>query len=97
VNVNFNNFFTGTVDEFIIHDGAMSAQKVADRYSKATGIETVHTGTRSRTTLISVTTGRVVFSGTGCTDSVISGMAPGLYILVTDDGTHREVRKFVKK
>ena len=42
VNVNFNNFFEGTIDEFTIYKGAMSSAKVKERYNEyvASGIET---------------------------------------------------------
>lgn len=33
VNVNFDNFFSGALDEFTIYEGAMSADKVAERFA----------------------------------------------------------------
>lgn len=33
VNVNFDNFFNGALDEFTIYEGAMTAEKVAERFA----------------------------------------------------------------
>lgn len=96
VNVNKNNFFNGVIDELIIYEGAMSAQKVAERYGAATGIVTAHGNDSSRLTIISAASGRVIYSGNGRNENIMQGMAPGIYIIITDNGSQREVRKIIK-
>ena len=99
VNVTFDNYFEGSIDELTIYDGAMSANKVRESYENATtGITGVGvTSTVSRLTLVSATTGMVVAEGVGNVENVTNKALPGYYILVIDDGTTRTVRKFVKK
>lgn len=98
VNVNFNNYFAGEMDELIVYEGAMSASKVAERYNTATGIiGNVSDNASLKFTLLSALTGRVLYSGKCNPVNVISGIQPGLYILITEDGIHRDVKKFVKK
>lgn len=97
VNVNLNNYFDGVMDELVVYEGAMSANKVAERYKVATGIENIAVQSTSKLTLISATTGMVLRRGAGSPENVTSGLQPGYYILVVDNGTHRDIRKFVKK
>lgn len=97
VNVTLNNFFTGEMDELAIYEGAMNANKVAERYKTATGIENIAAQGTARLTLVSATTGMVLRRGAGSPENVTSGLQPGYYILVIDNGTHREIRKFVKE
>lgn len=96
VNVNFNNMFTGVMDELTIYEGAMSASKVAERYKLlSTGIENVAVSTPSRLTVISATTGVVVRTGVGAAENVTAGLPAGYYILLMDNGKEREIRKVV--
>lgn len=96
VNVNFNNMFTGVMDELTIYEGAMSASKVAERYKLlSTGIENVALSTPSRLTVISATTGVVVRTGVGAAENVTAGLPAGYYILLMDNGKEREIRKVV--
>ena len=101
VNVTFDNYFEGTVDEFKIYEGAMSSNKIKERYSEAvsTGIRNVSSvsPTVNKLTLVSATTGMIVAHGTGNIENVTNSALPGYYILVIDDGTTREIRKFVKR
>ena len=99
VNVTFDNSFNGTVDEFTVYSGAMSANKVKERYEAglASGISRpdAHPAA-ARLTLVSATSGMVVARGIGSPDNITRGVAPGYYILIIDRGTTSETRKFVK-
>lgn len=100
VNVSLNNFLEGTIDEFTIYKGAMSSNKVKERYNEyiSSGIETVPSvHSADKLTLVSATSGMVVARGVGAPENITSGVAPGYYILIIDHGTSSEVRKFVKK
>lgn len=100
VNVSLNNFLEGTIDEFTIYKGAMSSNKVKERYNEyiSSGIETVPSvHPADKLTLVSATSGMVVARGVGAPENITSGVAPGYYILIIDHGTSSEVRKFVKK
>ncbi|MDE6126554.1 MAG: Por secretion system protein, partial [Muribaculaceae bacterium] len=89
VNVNFDNFYKGAFDEFTIYSGAMSANKVAERFANGgieVGIESIDATDESnlpkQLTLIDAETGVVVARGVGEPSNVTSGVAPGVYILV---------------
>lgn len=99
VNVNFNNYFDGLIDEFTIYEGAMSANQVTASYESSTtdGIRSTVTSRTTKLTLVSATSGIVVATGAGDPENVVSSAKPGFYILVIDDGKTREIRKFVKK
>lgn len=100
VNVSLNNFLEGTIDEFTIYKGAMSSNKVKERYNEyiSSGIETVPSvHPADKLTLVSATSGMVVARGVGAPKNITSDVAPGYYILIIDHGTSSEVRKFVKK
>lgn len=100
VNVNFNNFLEGVIDEFTIYKGAMSSNKVKQRYSEhaSSGIGAAPSVMpASKLTLVSATTGMVIARGVGAPENITSGVAPGYYILIIDNGTSSEIRKFVKK
>ena len=98
VNVNFNNMFAGVMDELTIYEGAMSAKKVAERYnSLSTGIGSTVTARPARLTVVSATTGMVVRTGVGATENVTAGLPAGYYILLSDNGKEREIRKLVIK
>lgn len=98
VNVNFNNMFAGVIDELAVYEGAMSAKTVAERYnSLATGIGSVVTARPARLTVVSATTGMVVRTGVGAAGNVTSGLPAGYYILMSDNGREREIRKVVVK
>lgn len=100
VNVTFGNFFEGVIDELTIFEGAMSANKVKERYAAATsGISNITgtTGEINKLTLVDAQTGIVVAKGVGNIENVTTKALPGIYVLVIDNGTTREMRKFVKK
>lgn len=98
VNVNFNNMFAGVMDELTIYEGAMNAKKVAERYnSLSTGIGSTVTARPARLTVVSATTGMVVRTGVGATENVTAGLPAGYYILLSDNGKEREIRKLVIK
>lgn len=100
VNVSFDNFFAGAIDEFAIYTGAMSGNKVKERYEGGitSGIDktTVQQQQPAKLTLVSATSGMVVAKGTGSPENITGNIAPGYYILIIDTGTSTEVRKFVK-
>ncbi len=98
VNVNFNNMFAGIMDELTIYEGAMTAKTVAERYnSLATGIGSLVTARPVRLTVVSATTGMVVRTGVGAAENVTAGLPSGYYILVSDNGVEREVKKMAVK
>ena len=47
-------------------------------------------------TLVDATTGITVARGIGAPANVTSGAAPGIYILIEDNGTTRTITKIVK-
>lgn len=99
VNVNFDNFFAGTIDEFSIYTGAMSANKVKERYEGglSSGISEAPAQQQpAKLTLVSATSGIVVAKGVGSPENITGSVQPGYYILIIDRGTSTEVRKFVK-
>ena len=97
VNNKFNNFFAGAMDDLSIYTGAMSEQKVAERYNGYfnSGITEVVPGSVEprRLTLIDATTGITVATGVGENTNVTDGAAPGVYILVVQQGVHNEILK----
>lgn len=103
VNVNFNNPYSGEMDEFIIYEGAMSASKVAKRFEETkpdpAGIDDAIINaniTEGDLTLIDAATGIVVATGHGVPAVVTEDAAPGVYVLVIDNGTDRQSIKFIK-
>ncbi len=103
-NVNFNNFYKGMLDEFAIYSGAMSANQVAERYANGgqSGVETVaadndESNLPKQLTLIDATTGIVVARGVGEPGNVTSGAAPGVYLLVIQQGRTRYISKEIIK
>lgn len=105
VNVNFNNFFKGDFDEFAIYSGAMSANKVAERFANGgheAGIEDLTVAGEENTlpkhlTLIDAESGVVVARGVGEPSNVTATAAPGVYILVIQQGRTRYISKEVVK
>lgn len=99
VNVNFNNTFTGLMDELTVYEGAMSANKIAERYNAgvSSGINEAVVTDVARLTLVSASSGAVVRRGAGNESNVTEGVAPGCYILIKDYGKTREIIKFIKK
>ncbi len=104
VNVNFNNLYKGAFDEFAIYSGAMSANKVAERFANGgqeVAVETVGTDDESnlpkQLTLIDAETGVIVARGVGEPSNVTSSAAPGVYILVIQQGRTRYISKEVVK
>lgn len=103
VNVNFDNPFKGEIDELYVYEGAMSAAKVAQRYEEskpeAAGIDDALVNaniTEGDVTLIDAATGIVVATGHGTPGVVTENAAPGVYVLVIDNGTDRQTIKFIK-
>lgn len=101
VNLNFDNQFQGKMDNFIIWKGAMSAGKVIENYNA--GVESGITDVPytpievTKLTLVDAMTGVVVARGAGNIENVTTNVAPGVYILVLEQGKFRETRKFIKK
>ncbi|MDE6334076.1 MAG: Por secretion system protein [Muribaculaceae bacterium] len=100
VNISFDNPLKGDIDELSIMGGAMSANKVAERYEArgSMGIEAPATapcgGTRYLM-LVDARTGIVVAHGAGDDSNVTSHAAPGIYILVADRQGSRSYSKIV--
>lgn len=98
VNVSFNNFLRGTLDDLSVYRGAMSANRVADRYEAyRTGNSALDLPEASaeprRLTLIEAASGRIAATGVGHDTNVTSAAAPGVYILVAEQGSHRTITK----
>lgn len=98
VNVSFNNFYAGLLDDLSIYRGAMSANRVAERYEAYrtgnSGISPAETSSEPRMlTLIEAASGRIVATGVGEDSNVTSAAAPGVYILVATQGNRRTVNK----
>lgn len=100
-NIYFDNFFAGAVDEFCLYEGAMSVNQVQDRYNalkEAAGIGDINVDVPSvaKLTLVDATTGIVIARGVGAVENVTANVAPGVYVLLIENGKSRETRKFVK-
>ncbi len=102
VNGTLDNPYSGCLDELIVYEGAMSAAKVAARYAEMykdiAGIEEVADEAvlvSGDLTLIDAVTGIVVATGCGEPSVVTDLAAPGVYVLVIENGTERETRKIV--
>ena len=97
VNVSLNNYLDGTLDEFTIYTGAMSAAKVKERYNAHTpsGIEAATATGTARLTLVSATSGMVVAKGVGAPENITRNAAPGIYVLIIDQGTTSTAKKIV--
>ena len=100
VNVSFDNLYKGLLDELTVHSGAMSANKVMERYQNrgTLGITAPEAAPAApvKLTLVDATTGITVARGIGDPANVTSGAAPGIYILIEDNGTTRTITKIVK-
>lgn len=101
VNIDYSNHFGAMMDDFIIYKGAMSSSRVAERYQAgiAAGITdiTANPTDVKKLTLIDATTGVVVATGIGETTNVTANAAPGVYLLVVQQGKFRTIDKIVKK
>lgn len=97
VNNTFNNFLDGAIDDFTIYGGAMSANRVAERYDgyMNSGIlDTVADNDAPKyLKLYDATTGIEVATGVGEPSNVTTGVAPGIYILVIQQGKTTYVSK----
>ena len=78
----------------------MSANKVMERYQNrgTLGITAPEAAPAApvKLTLVDATTGITVARGIGAPANVTSGAAPGIYILIEDNGTTRTITKIVK-
>ncbi len=99
VNNTFNNFFEGALDDLSIYTGAMSANKVAERFNgyMNSGIVDItdESDAPKYLKLYDATTGVEVARGVGEPENVTSGAAPGVYILVIEQGKTRYVSKIM--
>jgi len=100
VNVAHDNPYTGAMDDLHIYLGAMPASTVKEHYEAATksGIEEIEFGLGEgpvRLTLVDARTGITVATGWGAEENVTSNAAPGVYILLTEQGRVRDVKKIV--
>lgn len=103
VNIGFDNLLEGTIDQLSIMGGAMSPNKVAERYEArgsmgiGTPVATPSGDTRSLM-LVDARTGIVVARGAGHDSNVTSHAAPGIYILVADlQGTRTYTKIVINK
>lgn len=96
---NEDNFYKGLMDELSVYTGAMSANKVAERFANRgveSGICDVTVSDAPKyLTLVDASTGIIVARGVGEPENVTSSAAPGVYILVIEQNGVREVRKVI--
>lgn len=97
VNNKFNNFYEGLMDDFSIYTGAMTSNKVAERFQSynESGIVEIPGASDApkKLTLVDAATGMIVATGVGETENVTSQAAPGIYILVIEQGKTRYISK----
>ena len=97
VNNSFSNFFDGALDDLSIYTGAMSANKVAERYNAYmnSGILDINIDENApkHLTLFNAATGQIVAKGVGEPSNVTRGVEPGIYILVIQQGKGRYISK----
>lgn len=97
VNTGFDNPLKGCLDELTVYSGAMSANRVSENYRNRgqLGIAEIGSAVQApvRLTLIDARSGIVVARGVGSPSNVTTGIQPGVYLLVEDDGTTRTVTK----
>lgn len=88
VNTGFDNPLAGMLDELTVYAGAMSANRVADRYANRglDGVESIEASPMAptRLTLVDARTGIVVARGMGDASNVTRTASPGIYLLVEE-------------
>lgn len=98
----FENRYKGQIDEFKISKGALPAAKILANYEalkEAAGIDEVAVDRPegpARLTLIDAVTGITVATGMGTDENVTRTAAPGVYVIIRDYGTYREIDKIMK-
>ena len=99
VAVNFNNNFTGALDEFIIYKGAMNAEQVADHFAMSGIKDVLATDTAATYTVVNAMSGMLVRRAVGSdAASITNTLAQGVYILVIERaGQPAETYKFIKR
>lgn len=96
VGVNFNNFFTGALDDFSIYEGAMTASAVRDAYEHPeSAITEISASAPASYMVVNAMSGRIITRGTDAA-AVTADLAPGVYILVEQTASGTEAYKFVK-
>ncbi|MCM1521645.1 MAG: putative Ig domain-containing protein [Muribaculaceae bacterium] len=97
VNNKFDNFYEGALDDFSIYRGAMSANKVKERFDSYsnTGIIDINfdPAAPKHLTLYNAINGVEVATGVGEPENVTTGVEPGVYILVIEQGNTRYISK----
>lgn len=102
VNVGFDNPLKGSLDELAVMGGAMSANKVAERYEArgSLGVDSpvaVPSASPRMLMLVDALTGIVVARGVGDDSNVTAHAAPGIYILVAEsDGTRTYTKLIIQ-
>ena len=95
-----NRTFNGSIDEFTIYPYVLSADDVKANYEKLAPSaveEIIAVNENSEFSVIDAFTGTIVktakgLSGKGITD----GLEKGIYVLVIDNGSSKEIYKFIK-
>ncbi|MCM1162853.1 MAG: LamG domain-containing protein [Muribaculaceae bacterium] len=97
VNNTFGNFYAGALDDLSIYRGAMSANKVQERfesYSNSGIIDINATPVQPKhLKLYNAVNGVEVARGIGEPENVTRGVEPGVYILVIEQGNTRYISK----
>lgn len=95
------NHYKGLMDDLHIYLGAMSADTARENYEKGlgqSGIERVEYGYGEgpiKFTLIDAVTGMTVATAWGAEENVTADAVPGVYILVSEQGRAREIKKII--
>lgn len=96
-----NRTFNGMIDEFTIYPHVLSKEEVKANYDSMdiNAVEEVIAISGDATfTIVEAFTGRVVASAKGdAGKGITNSLENGVYILVVDNGTSKETRKFIKK
>jgi hypothetical protein len=97
VNVTFDNYFTGALDELTFYDAALSATDIKDHYENpaSSGIADIVVDSEAEYSIVSATTGIILGKSKGSIENLTTNLAPGCYILVTAKATGNEARKIV--
>ncbi|MCH5234711.1 MAG: Por secretion system protein [Muribaculaceae bacterium] len=94
----YDSSYNGLIDELYIYKGCLTASNVKEHYEASASVHPVLSTGASRFTVVNAMSGIVVCSVSGEDRwDIIDSLAPGIYILVVENGSKVENYKFVKK
>ena len=96
---NFDDSYNGYIDDLRIYKGAITASKVKEDYENPTAsINTVLESGNGRYTVVDAMSGIVMGSAMGQDHlDILENLAPGVYIIVVDNGGKLKNYKFIKR